>query len=225
MNTNKSKSILFIVTSCNNITDSEATGLWLEEFTIPFTEFKARGFQVSVASIQGGEAPIDPRSAPSPEQEQDWAEAISALQQTRPVASITHDEFQGVFMPGGHGTMFDFPSNHHLQNLLRAFATNNKVIAAVCHGPSCLVGVTLEDGASLVAGKRVTGFTNDEEAAAGLTDKMPFLLESRLRALGADFVAQANWSDHVEIDANLITGQNPQSSRSAARAMIESLLN
>ena len=119
--------------------------------------------------------------------------------------------------------MFDLPSNTTLQTLIRQFAEAGKVIAAVCHGPAGLVGVTMTNGQPLVKGKRVTGFTNEEERAVKLDDKVPFLLEDRLRELGADFIAQPLWSDHVERDGYLITGQNPQSGISTAKAVIEAL--
>lgn len=220
-----SKSILIVVTSFGEIAPGELTGLWLEEFAVPYNEFKSQGFEVSVASVQGGKAPVDPRSNPAPEKAEAWAEAIKSLQKTVPVASIEPADFAAVFIPGGHGTMFDFPDNADLNRVLKGFAEQGKVIAAMCHGPASLVGVTLEDGTLLVAGRTVTGFTNEEESAAGLKDKMPFLLESRLRELGANFVVKPNWSDHVQVDGNLITGQNPQSSKSTALAVIDALNN
>jgi putative intracellular protease/amidase len=219
------KSILIIVTSFSEISPGEPTGLWLEEFVVPFIEFKNEGLEISVASVKGGKAPVDPRSKPTPEQREAWSEAIDSLNRTVPVASINPADYDAVFMPGGHGTMFDFPASVDLNNLLKDFAQQDKVIAAMCHGPASLVGVTLEDGSSLVSGKTVTSFTNEEESAAGFADKMPFLLESRLRELGAKFVEKPNWSDHVQVDGKLITGQNPQSSKSTARVVIDALNN
>ncbi|MEE9320367.1 MAG: type 1 glutamine amidotransferase domain-containing protein [Granulosicoccus sp.] len=220
-----SRSILIVVTSFGEIAPGELTGLWLEEFAVPYIEFRREGFQVCVASVQGGKAPVDPRSNPAPEKTKAWAEAIKSLQKTVPVASIEPADFAAVFIPGGHGTMFDFPDSVDLNRVLKGFVEQGKVIAAMCHGPASLVGVMFEDGTSLVAGRTVTGFTNEEESAAGLADKMPFLLESRLRELGANFVGKPNWSDHVQVDGNLITGQNPQSSKSTALAVIDALNN
>jgi putative intracellular protease/amidase len=222
---NAIQSILIIVTSFGEIAPGEPTGLWLEEFAVPYLEFKSRGFNISVASIQGGQVPIDPRSNPTTEQKKDWSEAIDALKSTVTIASIEVADFNAVFIPGGHGTMFDFPKSDGLHNTLRDFAEQDKVIAAMCHGPASLIGVTLEDGTPLVEGKRVTGFTNEEEATTGLEKKMPFLLQSRLLSLGANFIEAPNWSDHVEVDGKLITGQNPQSSKSAALAVIDLLSN
>jgi putative intracellular protease/amidase len=220
---NTAQSILMIVTSIDEIEPGEPTGLWLEELAVPYMQFTSEGFRISVASIQGGKVPVDPRSNPSSEQKEAWAEAIQALENTASVASVEPVDFDAVFIPGGHGTMFDFPDSEDLHKALRAFAEQDKVIASMCHGPASLVGVTLGDGTPLVAGKTVTGFTNEEEAAAGLEEKMPFLLEDRLRALGANFIEEPNWSSHVQVDGKLITGQNPQSSKDTALAVIDAL--
>lgn len=217
------KSILIIVTSFGEISPEELTGLWLEEFAVPYIEFKRQGYDVTVASIKGGKAPVDPRSQPTPEQQSAWATALAALANTMPLSAVTTSQFDAVFIPGGHGTMYDFPNNADLHRILGSMADNNKVIAAMCHGPASLVGVMLKDGTPLVAGKTLTSFTNEEEKAAGFTAKMPFLLESRLREQGANFIEQANWSDHVQVDGKLITGQNPQSSLSTAQAVIRTL--
>nr|BBH87442.1 hypothetical protein KTC_21930 [Thermosporothrix sp. COM3] len=218
-----SKRILIIVTSHDRIDATHPTGLWFEEFAIPYQAFRAQGFELTVASPKGGPVPVDPRSEPSTEEAAHTEQERSVLRQTLPLNEVQASDFDAVFLPGGHGTMFDLPENRTLHALLSDFASQNKVIAAVCHGPAGLVGVRLADGTPLVAGKTVTSFTNSEERAAELDKAMPFLLESRLRELGAHFVAQADWSDHVERDGRLITGQNPQSSKSVAQAVIEAL--
>jgi putative intracellular protease/amidase len=220
---NGTKNILIVVTSAAEMTSGEATGVWLEEFAVPYMAFQAQGYRISVASIQGGRAPVDPRSEPDAEKRAAWQAAIEALENTQTLSTFDAADFDAVFMPGGHGTMIDFPKSEALQGLLRGFAERDKVIAAVCHGPACLTNVTLADGTPLVAGKVLTGFTNQEESAAGLSEKVPFLLESRLRDQGARFVAEPEWSDHVEIDGRLITGQNPQSTRRIAQTVIETL--
>lgn len=217
------KQVLIIVTSASELSSGEATGVWLEEFAVPYLAFAGQGFNVSVASIQGGRAPIDPRSEPSSEVRIAWKPAIETLENTASLGSLDPADFDAVFLPGGHGTMIDFPESGELQSLLRGFAERDKVIAAVCHGPASLVNVTMTDGTPLVAGRVLTGFTNQEESAAGLSDSMPFLLESRLRDQGAQFIAKPEWSDHVEVDGRLITGQNPQSTRRIAQTLIEAL--
>ncbi len=218
-----SKRILIVVTSHDHIDATHPTGLWFEEFAIPYKEFISQGFEITVASIRGGNVPIDPRSEPKPEEAEQTAQARDVLLQTRTISEVRATGFDAIFLPGGHGTMFDLPENTALQHLLGDFAREDKVIAAVCHGPAGLVGARLADGTPLVAGRTITAFTNNEERAAELDRSMPFLLESRLRELGGRFVVQPNWSDHVERDGKLITGQNPQSSGSVARAVIAAL--
>ena len=211
------KNILMVVTSHNTIdANGEATGVWFEEFAEPFTQFRANGFDVTVASPQGGNTPIDPRSEP---EGHNFADAQKALGNTHPLDQVDVSNFDALFLPGGHGTMYDFPQKN-VGNLVGAFADADKVIAAVCHGPAALANANYTDGHPVVQGKRITSFTNEEETAANLDHVMPFLLESKLRELGADFVVHPMWSDHVEIAGKLVTGQNPQSSKSTAQAVI-----
>lgn len=217
--------ILIVVTSHNHIDDQhETTGLWFEEFAVPYRMFTTEGYAITVTSPLGGEAPIDYKSLegynPCPENEQ----ARSALRNTRRLdAGICAADYEAVFFPGGHGTMFDLPDNPEVQRLIGEFASQDKVIASVCHGPACLVGARHADGTALVQGRRLTAFTDSEEKAVALDEAMPFLLESRLRELGAEFVPAADWSDHIVVDGKLVTGQNPQSSGRAAQAVIELL--
>lgn len=216
-------SVVMVVTSSAQIDASHPTGLWLEEFAVPYLEFRAAGFSVTAASVKGGKAPVDPRSNPTPQQARVWADAIQALERTEALTGFDASTYDAVFLPGGHGTMFDLPENAALQKLLNEFAQSNKVIAAVCHGPAGFVGAKGADGKPLVAGKTMTGFSNSEERAAQMDGLMPFLLETKLRDLGANVVVKPDWTDHVQRDGNLITGQNPQSSRSAALAVIEAV--
>jgi putative intracellular protease/amidase len=216
------KRVLIVVTSCNRIDDTHPTGLWLEEFAIPYLEFQASGFEITVASPKGGEAPLDPRSTQT-EEAKNWTQAEDRLKQTQTLDTLNASDFDAIFLPGGHGTMFDLPDNSKLQNLLREFAETDKVIAAVCHGPAGLVGAKLTEGKPLVAGKTITAFTNEEEQAVELDQLMPFLLETKLRELGANVVVKPNWSEHIQQDGKLITGQNPQSSSLAAQAVISAL--
>lgn len=216
------KKILMVVTSHGSMDEQHQTGIWLSEFAEPYEIFAGKGFSVMVASPKGGEAPIDPRSL-NEETKGKWGSMIELLKQTVPLEKVNAAEYDAIFLPGGHGTMFDLPDNPCLQKILRDYAEANKPIAAVCHGPSGLVGATLPNGDPLVKGKRLTAFTNEEERATGLDKYMPFLLEDRLRELGAQFVAAPKWSDHAEQDGLLITGQNPQSSISVANALVKAL--
>ncbi len=216
--------VLMVVTSHDRVDESHPTGLWFEEFAIPYAIFRESGIQVTVASPLGGQTPLDPNSRPTPEQESRWVEAQGRLQDTLALDALTDAGYDAVFLPGGHGTMFDLPDNDRLRQLLQQMEAQGRVIAAVCHGPAGLVNVRREDGRPLVEGRRVTGFTDAEEREVQLDTRVPFLLETRLRELGARFEAAPNWTDHTLTDGNLVTGQNPQSSASCARAVVEALL-
>lgn len=210
-----------VVTSHGEM-DGKGTGIWLSEFAEPHELFKKEGFALTIASIAGGKAPVDPRSIDA-EKEARWREAIASLERTVPIGEVSAEGHDAIFLPGGHGTMFDLPGNAKLQSLIRTFHETGRVVAAVCHGPAGLVGVTLSSGEPLVKGKRLTAFTNEEEKAAGFDKAVPFLLESKLRELGAEFVGAGKWADHVVADGHLVTGQNPQSGESAARKVAELL--
>lgn len=217
-------SILMIVTSHDRIDESHRTGLWFEEFAVPYTKFRQASYEVTVASPKGGDTPIDANSLegyePTPENEQ----ALAALRGTgRLDETVTAAGYDAVFLPGGHGTMFDLPDNPHVQRLIRDFAQADKVIASVCHGPACLVGVMLEENVPFVKGRRVTAFTDSEERSVQLDQVMPFLLEERLREQGAEFATAEDWADNIVVDGKLVTGQNPQSSGSAADAVLKLL--
>ncbi len=218
-----SKHILMIVTSTETMGAAGAkTGIWLSEFAEPYLEFTAAGMKVTVASPAGGRAPIDPKSleeAPRP-----LLDTMRHLEHTVPLETIRDTAgFEAVFLPGGHGAMFDLAGDADLRRILTAMHKADRLIAAVCHGPAGLTCARLDNGDALVAGKRLTSFTNAEEKEAGMVPHMPFLLEARLRELGAVFVPGKNWEDHVEVDGNLITGQNPQSAQRAAREVVRAL--
>lgn len=214
--------ILVVVTNHDRIDANHATGLWFEEFAVPYQLFRAAGCQVTVASPKGGPAPIDPRSAPDASQAATHAEALRALTDTRALSGIRSDDFDAVFFPGGHGTMYDLPVAK-VGRVVGEFADAGKIVAAVCHGPAALVAATRADGTAVVRGRRLTCFTNEEERAAQLDRLVPFLLETKLRELGAEYIPSPAWSKHVVVDGTLITGQNPQSSADAARAVISAL--
>lgn len=217
--------VLIITTSHNYFegANPHPTGVWMEEFTLPYLELAKNGIDIAIASPKGGAMPIDPRSLPTPEQAQAWQSAIAASKQTLKLSEVTSTEFDAIFLPGGHGPMFDLPDNPDLQRLLREFYDAGKIIAAVCHGAAGLVGATLSDGTPLVKNKVMTAYTYSEEVAAQLDKEVPFILEQRLRELGAIFIAYENKADHIERDGKLITGQNPNSSASIARAIVTAL--
>lgn len=213
--------VLIVVTSHGEIDEETPTGLWLEEFARPHDAFIDQGYAVDVASPLGGVVPIDPRS--EPEDTDQWTDARARLRDTVRLSDVVTDRYDALFFPGGHGTMFDFPRDPDLQRIVAAFSETDRVIGAVCHGPAAFVNVVDGDGEPVVAGIRMTAFTDAEERETGLEDAMPFLLESRLRELGAEFVAREPWSDHVEMDETWITGQNPQSSASVAEEVVHEI--
>lgn len=215
-----SKNILMVLTNFEGIDKDHRTGLWLEEFTIPYEIFADKGYNIILASPSGREVPVDPRSEPEDNQ---WAETRKLLKTTIPLTAVDAADYDAIYLPGGHGTMFDFPQNDKLQNVISNLYENGKIISAVCHGPAGLAEAKGNDGIPIVSEKTITSYTNEEEGGTGLEDYMPFWLESRLRERGANFITKPNFSDHVERDGQLITGQNPQSSRSTALAVIEAL--
>lgn len=219
----ESKTILVLVTGAEKMPNGKATGLWLEEFAIPYKAFVDAGYRVEIVTPQGGVAPIDPRSNPEPAQAVAWEEAARRLRQTRPIASVSSDDFAAIFIPGGHGVMFDLVDDPAVAKLIQEFDVQGKPVAAVCHGPAALVNVVRKDGSPLVAGRRVTAFTDAEERAVELDRDMPFLLETRLRELGAKVETRDNFTVHAVRDGNLLTGQNPASSGATATLLLEAL--
>jgi len=217
------KAILFVVTSYGRIDERHPTGLWFEEFATPFERFTEEGYLVTVASIKGGMAPIDPRSLPKDQESLTVKGPLEALKHTQRLMDVDVSEYDAVFFPGGHGAMFDFPQNHEIAELTARYLNQGKVVAAVCHGPAALTQAKYCNGIPVVKGRKLTAFTNEEEVEVKLDGLMPFLLEDKLRSLGAEVLAAPKWRDHVVVDGTLITGQNPQSSRSAAEALIQTL--
>jgi putative intracellular protease/amidase len=214
------KKILMVLTNSSKIDDEHETGLWLSEFAEPYAEFKNQGFEVDVASLKGGRIPLDANSLDD-ENVETWKGITKELDQTLVLSQLNVNEYSGIFLPGGHGTMFDLPDSTALQQALSHFAENHKAIGAVCHGPAGFVGTKLSNGKWLVDGISLTGFTNEEEQQTGLDSLMPFLLETKLREQGAQFEKSDAWSDHVITDGKFVTGQNPQSSQSTAEAFVK----
>ncbi|MDQ0159425.1 type 1 glutamine amidotransferase domain-containing protein [Alkalibacillus salilacus] len=213
-------SILMILTNHETITEDHKTGLWLEEFAVPYLKFLEQGYDVKVTSVVGGKVPLDPNSI---EDRPEWKAAETALENTEQLSKADANAFDGIFLPGGHGTMFDLPDNETLQYVLQQYAEKDKVIGSVCHGPAGLVNVTYEDGTPIVKGKNLTAFTDEEEKEMQLDEYMPFMLESKLREQGANFERGDKWSDYSVRDHNIITGQNPQSSGSTADRFIRAI--
>ena len=226
----RNKTILMVLTSQTTMGDSDApTGFWMEELATPFYQFREAGFSVKLASARGGETQADPRSLADESQTEstrrflDDSEAIRAIKNTVPLSEVRSADFDAVVFPGGHGPMFDLAVDKNAGKLASEFYADGKVVAAFCHGPAALVTAADKNGQPLVSGKRVTGFSNAEEDAVGLMDAVPFLLEDKLKELGADYSAGEPWQPHVVVAGNLITGQNPASAAKMARAILEQL--
>ena len=220
--------ILMILTSHEQLGDTgKKTGFWLEEFAAPYYVLKDAGADITLASPQGGQPPLDPKSDEDDAQtdatrrfKQD-SDAQKALASTLPLGEIDAAGFDGVFYPGGHGPLWDLAENADSKRLIEAFASSDRPIAAVCHAPAVFKNTLAADGKSLVSGRRVTGFTNTEEEAVGLTDVVPFLVEDMLKANGGLYQKGADWGSFVLVDGKLVTGQNPASSEEAASKLLE----
>ncbi len=221
------KKILMIVTSHDHLGSTDIrTGFWLEELAAPYLEFVGAGAEVDIASPRGGKAPVDPKSGSNPSATVKaflaMPEAVAKLEATLKLGDVS-DVYDAYFVVGGHGVMWDLAESTTAQALLAGAFDRGRVIAAVCHGAAALVNVTLADGTPLVRGRRIAGFTNDEEAAVKLTDIVPFALETTLIARGGRYEKGPLWGSFVVRDGRLVTGQNPASSAATARETLAAL--
>jgi len=222
--------ILMVLTSHGQLGDTgKKTGFWLEEFAAPYYVFKDAGARVALASPLGGQPPLDPKSDDAASQTDATrrfkadAAAKAALATTVKLSEVAASRFDAVFYPGGHGPLWDLAEDQDSIALIETLLAAGKPVAAVCHAPGVLRHTRAPDGAPLVKGRAVTGFSDTEEEAAGLTAVVPFLVEDLLRELGGRYSKAADWQPHVVIDDLLITGQNPASSEPAAQALLKLL--
>ena len=220
--------ILVILTSHDRLgATDEKTGFWLEEFAAPYYVFKDAGAHVTLASPLGGQPPIAPKSeAPSYQTESTRrfkadAAAQAQLANTLELAQISAAHFDAVFYPGGHGPLWDLAENRDSIALIESMFATNKPVAAVCHGPAVLRHAKAPGGSALIRLRKVTGFSNTEEAAVGLTKVVPYLIEDMLKSNGGIYTRAGDWESCVAVDGNLVTGQNPASSTGVAEAVIE----
>jgi len=221
--------ILMVLTSHDRLGDTgEKTGFWLEEFAAPYYVFTDAGAQVSVASPKGGQPPIDPKSddpanqTPAQDRFKADKDAQAVLASTKRLDSVSADQFDAVFYPGGHGPLWDLAEDPVSIRLIESFNDSGKPVAAVCHAPGVLRHVK-HDGEPLVKGRRVTGFTNSEEEAVKLTKVVPFLVEDELKRLGGRYEKAGDWQSFAIVDGRLVTGQNPASSEATAEALLKLL--
>ena len=225
------KKILMVLTSHDRLGDTGLkTGFWLEEFAAPYYAFKDAGHAITLASPAGGQPPLDPKSdEPAFQTEATHrfrtdADAVHRLANTKRLADVNPADFDAVFYPGGHGPLWDLAEDPHSIALIEATLDAGKPLGAVCHAPGVLRHAKQADGTPLVRDRRVTGFTNSEEAAVQLTKIVPFLVEDMLKANGAQFSSGPDWQPNAVVDGLLITGQNPASSELVARKLLEALV-
>jgi putative intracellular protease/amidase len=223
--------ILIVLTSHDQLGNTgKKTGFWLEELAAPYYVFKDAGAELTLASPKGGQPPLDPKSNDPAFQTDETrrfeadAEARSALANTARLDTLSHEQFDAVFYPGGHGPLWDLAENEDSIALIEETLNAGKPVALVCHAPGVLRHARNRDGSPLVQGKKVTGFTNSEEAAVNLTEVVPFLVEDELIKNGGRFSKVDDWQPYAIRDGLLITGQNPASSTSAAETLV-ALLN
>ena len=222
--------ILMVLTSHDQLGDTgKKTGFWLEEFAAPYYVFKDAGADITVVSPKGGQPPLDPKSDAADAQtdatrrfkEDSAAQAV--LAHTGKLADVSGEKFDALFYPGGHGPLWDLAEDTDSIKLIETMAAAGKTVSAVCHAPAVFRHTKAADGSPLVKGKKVTGFTNTEEAAVELTKIVPFLVEDMLAKNGGIYSKGADWQSYVVTDGKLITGQNPASSAAAAKAVLSQL--
>ncbi|MEP2238787.1 MAG: type 1 glutamine amidotransferase domain-containing protein [Maribacter sp.] len=219
--------ILFVLTSHDELGDTgKKTGFWIEEFAAPYYALLDKGAEITVATPKGGQAPIDPSSDSEDAQTKDTKrykedkDAQNVINNTKKLADVNAADFDAVFYPGGHGPLWDLANDATSIKLIETFNEQKKPVAFVCHAPAALKGVKGTDGQPLVKGKKVTGFTNSEEAAVQLTEVVPFLVEDMLQENGGIYSKKEDWASYAVQDGNLITGQNPASSEAVAEKLL-----
>ncbi|MFD2565146.1 type 1 glutamine amidotransferase domain-containing protein [Aquimarina rubra] len=224
--------ILFVLTSHDKLGDTgEKTGFWIEEFAAPYYYLADKGVEITLASPKGGQPPIDP-SSDKPENQTEATKRFhndkdlkEKLSKTFKLSDVKEKDFDAIFYPGGHGPLWDLSNDQDSIHLIQSFYENNKPTGLVCHAPAALKNVKTTDGAYLVKGKKVTGFTNSEEEAVELTNVVPFLVEDMLKENGGVYSKANDWQSYSVQDGNLITGQNPASSEEVAEKLFNLLKN
>lgn len=218
------KKVLFFLTGHSQLgATGRPTGYYLSEVSHAYFEFTSRHISVDFATIKGGQAPMDPASFDLTDSINTKFVALTSvmkqLSQALPLKRLVGQDYQGIYFPGGHGTVFDLPNDQNLAALITDIYTGGGIIGAVCHGPSALLNVKLPNGKWLVSGRRINSFTNEEEVYDGLENIVPFLLESELIARGAIFEKSGIQEPKVVVDGHIITGQNPASAMGLGQAM------
>lgn len=220
------KKILFVVTSHNKKGNTgKPTGYYLSEVSHPWDVLHNEGYEIDFVSPKGGKAPVDGFNLNDPINKKFWEDKTyhGKIENTLKPSQINPNDYIAIHYAGGHGAMWDFPENKEIAEIATKIYENNGYISAVCHGSAGLVNIKLSDGKYLVDGKKVNAFTNDEERAVGLTNVVPFLLESELIKRGAIFEKSGLWQSHVTVDHRLITGQNPASAKKLGESLLREI--
>jgi putative intracellular protease/amidase len=224
------KKVLVVLPSHDQLGNTgQKTGFWLEEFTDPYYKFIDSEYEVTMASPRGGKPPVDPKSTQKENQSESTQRferdksAQAKLENTLVLSQVSANDYDTLFLPGGHGPMWDLSSDENMKKIVEDFYSDKKIVSAVCHGPAGLLQATDRNGNSILKSKKITGFTNDEESAVGLTKAVPFSLENRMKELGGKFEKGQGFKPFVISDGQLITGQNPKSALPAAEKVIEIL--
>jgi putative intracellular protease/amidase len=222
--------VLIVLTSHDQLGDTgHKTGFWLEEFASPYYSLLDAGASVTLASPMGGQPPLDPKSSEpgfltdATHRFEDDTAAKTALANTAKLSAMQVNDFDAVFYPGGHGPLWDLHNDLDSIALIETFIAAGKPVASVCHAPAVLLKAKAANGDPLVMGKKVTGFSNSEEAAVELTDVVPYLLEDELVAMGGHYQKTEDWNPLAVVDGLIITGQNPGSSTAVAEALLKTL--
>lgn len=224
------KKVLVVLPSHDQLGNTgQKTGFWLEEFTDPYYKFIDSGYEVTIASPRGGKPPVDPKSTQKENQSESTQRferdksAQAKLENTLVLSQVSASDYDTLFLPGGHGPMWDLSSDENMKKIVEDFYSDKKIVSAVCHGPAGLLQATDRNGNSILKGKKITGFTNNEEFAVGLTKAVPFSLENRMKELGGKFEKGQDFKPFIVSDGQLITGQNPKSALPAAEKVVEIL--
>jgi putative intracellular protease/amidase len=222
--------ILFVLTSHSELGNTgEKTGFWIEEFASPYYVLADAGAEITITSPKGGQPPVDPKSelpdAQTPSTARFYKDdvLIDKVAYSLKLSDVKQADYNAVFYPGGHGPLWDLANDNDSIQLIEAFYNSGKPVAFVCYAPAALIEVKADNGEPLVKGKSVTGFSDTEEEAVGLTKVVPFLLEDELKKLGAHYTKGADWSSYTQQDGMLITGQNPGSSKAVAELLLATL--
>ncbi len=214
------KKLLIITTNSSDCGEIKNTGVFLEEFAIPYLIFEKSNIEMSIASLKGGLTPVDEGSI-SCSNPVEWDKCIKILRNTKNLYDIDYKNFDGIYFPGGHGPLDDIYDNKKIKEIVSYFFNEGKLISAICHGVCALLNVKGDSGDFIVKNRNITSFTNAEEKIVKLNSLVPFLLEDELKKQGAQYVSQKPWAEHVEVSRNIITGQNQNSATLIAEKIVE----